>query len=337
MEPKDGWSLKNLLTDKPGALKEFREVFPFHVPVIYSEKTFDPRLYLNDAELVIVHEWNDPEIVRKIGAFRKINRKMILLFHDTHHRSVTNPDEMARYDLRCYDGVLAFGDVIRNIYLRKGWARNVWTWHEAADQRIFHPVISGEKDGDLVWIGNWGDDERTEELEEFIVEPVRQLKLKASFYGVRYPSHAIRLLKKAKISYKGWIPNYRVPEIFGRYRMTVHVPRKPYVESLPGIPTIRPFEALACGIPLITSPWNDREKLFTAGKDFLVAENGTEMKRLMKDLLVNESLSRSLAFHGLDTIRRRHNCDLRAEQLMRIVNEIELIRSENIIHKAVRT
>jgi spore maturation protein CgeB len=337
MEPKDGWSLKNLLSDKPMAMNEFREVFPFHVPVMYSEKSFEPRDYLNDADLVIVHEWNDPEIVRKIGAFRKFKRKMILLFHDTHHRSVTSPDEMSRYDLRCYDGVLAYGDVIRSIYIHKGWARNVWTWHEAADQRIFHPVISGEKDGDLVWIGNWGEDERTEELEEFIIEPVKELGLKACFYGVRYPAHALRLLKKAKIRYKGWLPNYKVPEIFGRYRMTVHVPRRPYVENLPGIPTIRPFEALACGIPLITSPWNDREKLFTPGKDYLVAENGMEMKRLMKELLVNESLSRSLAFHGLDTIRRRHTCDLRAEQLMRIVHEIELIRSENIIHKAVRT
>jgi spore maturation protein CgeB len=337
MEPKDGWSFKNLLMDYPRAEHDFREVFPYISPVMYSEKSFEPVNFLNDAELVIVHEWNDPEVVNKIGAYRKINKKMILLFHDTHHRSVTKPDEMSRYDLRNYDGVLAFGDVIRNIYLKRSWARNVWTWHEAADDRIFHPVISREKEGDLVWIGNWGEDERTEELEEFIIEPVRQLKLKAGFYGVRYPSNALKLLKKAKIRYRGWIPNYKVPVIFGKYRMTVHVPRRPYVESLPGIPTIRPFEALACGIPLICSPWNDREHLFTPGKDFLVAQNGADMVKLINDLMINESQGRSLALHGLETIRRKHTCDHRAWELMRIVNEIELIRSENLIHKAVRT
>ncbi len=53
--------------------------------------------------------------------------------------------------------------------------------------------------------------------------------------------------KHAGIAYGGWIANFDVPDLFGRYRATVHVPRRPYVEQLNGIPTIRPFEALACG------------------------------------------------------------------------------------------
>lgn len=337
MEPKDGWSLKNLLAEKPLAFNEFREAFPFHVPVMYSEKDFDPARYLHDADLVIVHEWNDPSIVARIGEYRKVNRKMVLLFHDTHHRSVTKPEEMSRYDLRNYDGVLAFGEVIRNIYQKKGWARNVWTWHEAADERIFHPVVSHDKEGDLVWIGNWGDDERTDELQEFIIEPVGELRLKASFYGVRYPPEAVKMLKKAKIKYKGWLPNYMVPEVFGKYRMTVHVPRRPYVKNLPGIPTIRPFEALASGIPLICSPWNDSEHLFTPGKDYLVASSGEEMKKMMKLVLDDTCLAKSLAYHGINTIRRKHTCDHRADELIRIIHEVDLIRNRNIIHRHIRT
>ena len=41
------------------------------------------------------------------------------------------------------------------------------------------------------------------------------------------------------------------PEVFARHLATVHVPRRFYVDALPGIPTIRVFEALACGIPLV--------------------------------------------------------------------------------------
>jgi hypothetical protein len=33
----------------------------------------------------------------------------------------------------------------------------------------------------------------------------------------------------------------------------------------PGIPTIRVFEALACGVPLICAPWRDEENLFPPG------------------------------------------------------------------------
>ncbi len=43
------------------------------------------------------------------------------------------------YDLSAYDGVLAFGEALREVYLRMGWGRRVWTWHEAADTRIFRP------------------------------------------------------------------------------------------------------------------------------------------------------------------------------------------------------
>jgi|GEM_PF-4659072 len=47
------------------------------------------------------------------------------------------------------------------------------------------------KIGDVVWIGDRGDDERSEEIREFFVEPVKKLGLKAMAYGVRYPPHAL--------------------------------------------------------------------------------------------------------------------------------------------------
>lgn len=336
LEPKGGWSLKNLLSQKGKyILDDFRHYFPFHNPVMYREKDFDPENYLQNADLVIVHEWNDPDLVRRIGEFRSFNRNMILLFHDTHHRSVTAPHEMGKFNLRNYDGVLAFGEVIRKIYIQNGWAGRVWTWHEAADDRIFHPVIPEEKEGDLVWVGNWGDEERTDELQEFIIEPVLELGLKACFYGVRYPARAVRMLKKAGIKYRGWIPNYKVPEVFGRFRVTVHVPRRPYVKSLPGIPTIRPFEALACGIPLVSSPWEDVEGLFTIGKDFLMADNGEEMKTHLHKILTDTRFARSLASHGLETIRNKHTCDHRAGQLIDIIREIKQMKHEQILNGSV--
>src|SRR5947199_204463 len=83
-------------------------------------------------------------------------------------------------------GVLAYGKVIRDIYLSRGWAKNAWVWHEAADVRVFHPRPHDIPDGDVVWIGNWGDDERSAELREFLIDPVRDLRLTARAYGVRY-------------------------------------------------------------------------------------------------------------------------------------------------------
>jgi spore maturation protein CgeB len=219
---------------------------------------------------------------------------------------------------------LAYGEAIRDVYLSKGWIQRAWTWHEAADTRIFHPIEHVGKEGDLVWIGNWGDEERTAELQEFIVEPVKTLGLRARVYGVRYPEHARELLAAAGIEYAGWLPNYRVPQAFAQFKVTVHIPRWPYVKALPGIPTIRPFEALACGIPLVCSPWDDVEHLFTPGEDFLIARSGREMQRQLYALLHDGGTARALAAHGRQTILQRHTCAHRIDELMQICQELGL-------------
>jgi spore maturation protein CgeB len=322
-EPLNGWSYKNMLEEGgKRAVNEFHNHFPNLKYIFYDINTSYISEMLSGADLVIVHEWNDPKLVEKIGNHRKNNNTYKLLFHDTHHRAVTDKKAMEAFDLSGYDGVLAFGEVIKNLYLENGWTTKAWTWHEAADTNIFKPVRNTKKEGDLVWIGNWGDEERTEELIEFLINPVKELRLKAKIYGVRYSEEALALLKDAGIEYGGWIANFHVPEVFSKYSLTIHVPRRPYVESLPGIPTIRPFEAMACGIPLISSPWSDSENLFTAGKDYLVAHSGDEMRRLMMELLAEKRKATALTKNALKTINSSHTCKHRVNELMNIYKEL---------------
>lgn len=319
-EPDDAWSLQNLLSEhgeKP--LEDFYAAYPLLGSFRYQPRTFKPERVLDDADIVLVHEWNDPKLVRQIGEHRKsCPGTYRLYFHDTHHRMVTDPGAMDVYDLAHFDGVLAYGRVLRDLYLERGRAARAWTWHEAADTRIFKPIPHGAREGDLVWIGNWGDDERTAELNEFLFRPVHSLNLKAKVYGVRYPETARRTLSDAGIEYGGWLPNFRVPEVFSKYLLTVHVPRRPYATSLPGIPTIRPFEALACGIPMVSSPWDDIEGLFRPGKDFLLARDSAEMQQNLRELLHEPDLRESLAANGLETIRKRHTCAHRVDELLAI-------------------
>ena len=108
--------------------------------------------------------------------------------------------------------------------------------------------------------------------------PARDAGLPLDIQGVRYPDGALRSLAEHGARYHGWLPNARAPEVFARHLATVHVPRRYYVDLLPGIPTIRVFEALACGIPLVCSPWHDAEGLFRPGEDYLVARNEAEMR-----------------------------------------------------------
>lgn len=327
-EPQDSWSRMNLLEEAgPVAIDEFHRAFPRLQSTPY--RTDDLRLseWLDGADLAIVHEWSEPSLVASIGRYRRSHNNVRVLFHDTHHRAVTAPEELARFDLSEYDGVLAYGASLKDAYGQQGWGRQVHVWHEAADTRVFYPRSGCEPSGDVVWIGNWGDEERSDEIREFFIRPVANRHWTAQVRGVRYPESARMELRRAGIDYRGWIPNFQVPELFAQYRATVHVPRRPYTLQLPGIPTIRPFEALACGIPLVSAPWNDTEGLFRVGRDFLMARNGQEMEGQLRDVIHDRDLAKELASSGLETIRSRHTCAHRVDQLLSIYEDMRPVPS----------
>jgi spore maturation protein CgeB len=327
-EPADGWSRANLLRDGgSAAIADVRAAFGWIDDVVrtYDLDTLDLDAALDGCDLVLVHEWTAPALVARIGARRAQGGRFRLLFHDTHHRAASAPQEMARYDLRHFDGVLAFGAVIREIYLDMGWTGHAWTWHEAADARVFRPLpaaATGAQTRDLIWIGNWGDDERSAELREFLLAPARRLRLRGTIHGVRYPRRARWSIALAGLRYHGRVANHRAPEAFARHRVTLHVPRRPYVAALPGIPTIRPFEALACGIPLVSAPWEDAEGLFRPGRDYLLARDGRQMRAHLREILHDPQLAASLRTSGLETIRARHTCAHRVDELLAICRSL---------------
>ncbi|MFP3941511.1 MAG: glycosyltransferase [Thermoanaerobaculia bacterium] len=326
-EPSGGWSVSNLLADEgPQAVDEVRRSFPWLAPERYELPDLlrgGLEELVDGTDLVLVHEWTAPELVSALGRLRQRGGDFLLLFHDTHHRSVSDPEAMEALDLSGYDGVLAFGEVVRMRYLERGWAPRAWTWHEAADTRLFRPSPHPtERDGEVVWIGNWGDEERTAELTEFLLEPIRRLGVRGTVHGVRYPPEARAAVQRAGGRFAGRVPNHRVPEVLARHLVTVHVPRRPYIGILPGVPTIRPFEAMACGIPLVSSPWQDVEGLFRRGVDHLVAEDGRAMEGHLRDLIHDPELRRDLAREGLRTVQERHTCAHRVDELLAIVAEL---------------
>lgn len=326
-EPADGWSRENLLRDHgPQPLAEFQRVYPDLHSYFYERSTLDLEKVVADSDVVMVHEWNEPWLVNGLGEQRARGGNFRLLFHDTHHRVVSDPAWLKRFQLENYDGVLAFGDVISEAYRANGWNQNVWTWHEAADTRVFYPRQRNDRfpRGDLVWIGNWGDDERARELEDFLFRPIRELQLRAHIYGVRYPRAVLDKLAREKISQLGWLANFNAPEAFANHRATVHVPRRYYRECLPGIPTIRPFEAMACGIPLISAPWEDSEHLFEPGEDYLVARNTAEVKQHLKTLVHEPEFARELTEHAIATIRKKHSCKQRVDELIGILDRLQV-------------
>ena len=180
-EEEGGWSLSNLQREEKDcagrAIEQFRGLFP----------QLDVRFYKNDssfrefaarelrgADIVLVHEWTAVEVANTILSL-KDELRFRALFHDTHHRAYTSAAEILKINLRQFDGVLAFGEAIRRIYKDGFGVPRVWTFHEAADTANFFPK-QRDKDIDVIWVGNWGDEERTQELQEFLIGPAAALR-----------------------------------------------------------------------------------------------------------------------------------------------------------------
>ena len=325
-EPADNWSILNLRAETSGeqSLQAFAEAYSDLSIRAYDLTTSGEaaiwRGMLEGIDIVVVHEWNPPELAHVLLTLRD-EMGFRILFHDTHHRASSSPAQIELFRIDRFDGVLVFGEVLRNIYRDKFDIQRVWTLHEAADTSVFKPQPHVQKTHDVVWIGNWGDDERSAEIKRFFLHPAAALpELRFAIYGVRYPEEGLAALRKAGATYCGYLPNLSVPLTYAASRLTVHIPRQQYATVMTGIPTIRVFEALACGIPLISAPWSDSEHLFREG-DFIPVRDSDEMRRAIEYLIHEPDAASAQAARGLETILAHHTCKHRAQQLSTLLLE----------------
>lgn len=328
-EPCSEWSIQHLREESRGeeSLRGFVEAYPdLRISTYPAAETGNATYWLSrlrDRDLVILHEWNPPALARALLEIRAA-ADFRLLFHDTHHRASSSPQQIRSLGVPDFDGVLCFGESLRQIYQDSFAIPQTWVLHEAADTTIFRPQPNRVKTSDVIWIGNWGDGERSREIREYLLEPAAALPDRIFVvHGVRYPEEGIAALETSGVRYGGYLPNLDAPDAYAAARLTVHIPRQQYTAAMMGIPTIRVFEALACGIPLISAPWRDTEHLFRE-EDFLMVRHGTEMKSAMKKLLDDPKAASAQALRGLETILSRHTCRHRAEELTSICEELLL-------------
>lgn len=326
-EQDENWSIDNLRSEPLGehSLREFEETYPDLTVRLYrADQATDLETWhraLAEVDLVVLHEWNPPELAHALLTLRD-DLRFKMLFHDTHHRASSSPEQIRRFGIDRFDGVLAFGEALRVIYRERFGFERVWTFHEAADVSVFRPLDAAERLQDVVWIGNWGEGERSREIQRYLLDPAAGLPQYAfRIHGVRYPQGGLDALRAAGVSYGGYLPNLDAPLTYAQSGLTVHVPRQQYSAAMTGIPTIRVFEALACGIPLISAPWDDSEGLFREG-DFLWARDTAEMNRHIEFLLSDALAAQQQIEHGLDTVLERHTCGHRAQQLLEIAEEL---------------
>lgn len=283
---------------------------------------------LAEMDVVILHEWTAIENPALLDLLVRLKRVygFLLFFHDNHYRILTQPVRMARLGLERCDAVLAFSPSIAAAYRQtlRFDPKAVHVVHEAADTALFRPLPPDEARplDDALFVGNWGGRDRAAELRAFLLRPARHVGQARRFalYGVRYPPEVLDVIQRFYgVDYRGWLPNHRVPAAFAHTKVVLHVSRRQYAKVLYGTPTIRVFEALACGSALVSTPWPDTDGLFRAGEDYVVAETPAQLTGALQWLWQDEPARLRLGRSGLQRVLAAHTCTHRAEQILGIV------------------
>lgn len=214
-----------------------------------------------------------------------------------------------------YDLYLSFTggpvlDLLESVY----GVRLARALHCAVDPEAYHPV-EGPPRWDLGYLGTYAAD-RQPSLDRLLVEPARRLgDHRFVVAGPQYPDDLV------------WPPNVeRIdhvapdghPSFYGSQRFTLNVTRQEMVRH-GYAPSIRLFEAAACGCAVIGDRWPGIEDFFIPGEEILLADDVDDVLCYLTEL--PDEHRREIGMLARARVLASHTAAHRARELERYLAE----------------
>lgn len=179
-----------------------------------------------------------------------------------------------------FDLYLSFagGPVLERLRGRYG-ARRPLPLHCSVDPREYFPVTR-RKSCDLGYLGTYSAD-RQPALERLLLEPARRCPARRfSVAGALYPA---TIAWPANVTRAEHLAPGVHRSYYNSQRFTLNVTRADMAANGHS-PSVRLFEAAACGVPIISDAWPGMAELFTPGSEILVAREPEEVQGFLHDL-----------------------------------------------------
>jgi spore maturation protein CgeB len=169
---------------------------------------------------------------------------------------------------------------------------------------------------DLGYIGTYSED-RQRALDGLLVKPARAwTRGRFIVAGPMYPSH---LRWPSNVARTEHLAPGEHRRFYASQRYTLNVTRADMVAAGYS-PSVRLFEAAACGTPIITDYWKGLETLFTPGKEILVARS---TKQVLSYLIgISETERQAIASRAQARVLAAHTGVQRAMELESHVNSV---------------
>ncbi|GGH32580.1 glycosyl transferase [Alsobacter metallidurans] len=244
------------------------------------------------------------ETARGVSAFYDIDTPVTLARLERGDREYLAPELIPHYGV-----YLSFtgGPTLRTLERRWGSpaARALYC---SVDTDAYRPQ-DAEKRWDLSYLGTYSPD-RQPVLERLLIEPARRApELRFVVAGPQYPADIAWPANVERIEH---VPPADHPSFYAASRFTLNVTRADMVRAGHS-PSVRLFEAAACGTPIVSDRWEGLDDLFVPGAEIALADGPDDVLPVLNGW--TEATRREVARRALERVRRNHSARRRAEEL----------------------
>ncbi|HEY0591580.1 MAG TPA: glycosyltransferase [Thermoanaerobaculia bacterium] len=225
-----------------------------------------------------------------------------------------SPRQIPRFDLY----LSSTGGPTLALLERDFEARAARPLYSSVDPELYFPVPAPER-WDLACLGTYSAD-RQETLERLLLEPARVwADGRFAVAGPQYPDSIEWPRNVERIAH---VEPEDHRTFYCSQRFTLNVTREPMVRAGYS-PSVRLFEAAACGIPILTDPWPGLEDLFEVGSEVIACGSPQDVLAALRE--VPEEERRAIGARARRRVLRNHTAAHRAEELERYFMETLLL------------
>jgi spore maturation protein CgeB len=226
-----------------------------------------------------------------------------------------NTEYLSRSLVMRYDMYLSFtgGPTLERLRKRY-YAQRALALYCSVDPEHYYPDPQAIR-WDMGYLGTYSLD-RQPTLDKLMLEPARghadlRFCVSGSLYpeGLRWPSNVERVEH---------LPPAFHREFYNSQRFTLNVTRADMVRAGYS-PSVRLFEASACGTPIISDAWDGLAEIFTIGSEILVARSPEESLVYLQEIREDERVA--IGERARDRVLSEHTAERRGEQLERYALE----------------
>ena len=275
---------------------------------------------IRNADLVIVGSYvaDGPAVcrlvqdtARGVTAFYDIDTPITLAALAQGRCEYLTPDLVGGFDL-----YLSFtgGPTLRVIERRFG-AKAARALYCSADPELNAPDPAAERVYDLGYLGTYSPD-RQPTLDALLCTPARQWP--QGRFSVTGPQYPATIDWPANVDRSEHAPPDRHRQFYASQRFTLNVTRADMIRAGYS-PSVRLFEAAACGTPIISDEWDGLDTLFEDGTEIVIARRPQDVLAVLRDMPEADRLA--MAARARARVLHSHTGRHRAEELLAYVRE----------------